>query len=420
MSHTEIEKLQLERLQWSVKYTYDHVLYYRKKMEACKIRPEMIKTLTDLRYLPYTTKQDLQEQYPFDTFAQPKKNIVRIQGSSGTHGKPTLVGYTKNDLNHWSDLVARLITSVGVTDVDIAQIAFQYGLFTGAFGLHQGLEKVGVMVVPLSSGNIERQLMLLEDFQTTVLVATPSYAVYLAELVKERDLKNRLNLEIGLFGSEGCSAEAKAVIERDLGIIVTDNYGISELCGPGIAGECYLRQGLHVAEDHFIPEIIDGDTLEVLPNGETGELVLTSLTKEAMPLIRYRTGDLTSLNDEPCQCGRTHVRMEQIKGRIDDMLVWKGVNIFPSQIESAIKGVDGISPHYQLILAKEGGMQTVTAQIEVANNTILCETGAKEKLINTLEYKLKGALGVRMKVELLAGNSLRRTSGKSQRIINLC
>ena len=313
MERCKLEALQLERFKWSVQYTYDNVIYYRKKMDAYGIKPEQIKTLSDVQYLPYTTKEDLQAQYPFDAMAQPQEKICRIQGSSGTHGKPTIVGYTKRDLHTWADLVARIVTAAGVTKEDVVQIAFGYGLFTGAFGLHQGLERVGAMVVPLSSGNTERQLMFMKDLQTTVLVATPSYAAYLAELIEERDLKETLNLRVGLLGSEPCSLEMRKLIEQKSGIFVTDNYGMSELFGPGVAGECVLRQGLHIAEDHFLPEIIHPLTLEHLPEGETGELVITTLTKEGLPLIRYRTGDLTALHYEPCACGRTHARLDKVK-----------------------------------------------------------------------------------------------------------
>ena len=282
MARKDIEALQLERLKWSVQYSYDRVPFYRKKLDECGIKPEKVKVLSDIQYLPFTTKDDLKNNYPFGMFAQPRKNLVRVHGSSGTTGKPTIVGYTRNDMNNWTDLVARVVTAAGVTDEDVAQIAFGYGLFTGAFGLHQGLERIGAMVVPLSSGNTERQLMLMEDFQTSVLIATPSYAIYLAELIEERGLRDKLNLRIGLFGSESCSADTKAAIEKYMGLTVTDNYGMSELIGPGVAGECHLRQGLHLAEDHFLPEIIDSDTLQPLAPGETGELVMTSLTKEAL------------------------------------------------------------------------------------------------------------------------------------------
>lgn len=419
MQRKDIEALQLERLKWSVQYSYDRVPFYRKKLDESGIKPEKVKVLSDIKYLPFTTKDDLKNNYPFGMFAQPRKNLVRVHGSSGTTGKPTIVGYTRNDLNNWSDLVARVVTAAGVTDEDVAQIAFGYGLFTGAFGLHQGLERVGAMVVPLSSGNTERQLMLMEDFQTSVLIATPSYAIYLAELIEERGLRDKLNLRIGLFGSESCSADTKAAIEKYMGLMVTDNYGMSELIGPGVAGECYLRQGLHLAEDHFLPEILDSDTLEPLAPGETGELVMTSLTKEALPIIRYRTKDITCLNYEPCECGRTHVRMDKIKGRVDDMIIIKGVNVFPSQVESAISGIPEVGPHYMLVLHREGVMDSLEVQVELTSAEVLESFSELKRVEKTIGSRLQSVLGLRAKVSLVEPKSLERFQGKAKRIIDL-
>lgn len=417
MERNKLEALQLERLKWSVKYTYDNVAYYRKKMDACGVTPEKIKALSDIQYLPYTTKQDLQENYPFGAMAQPRANLCRLQGSSGTHGKPTIVGYTKRDLDNWTDLVARVIVAAGVTNDDVVQISFGYGLFTGAFGLHQGLERVGAMVVPLSSGNTERQLMFMQDVQTSVLVATPSYAAYLAELIEERELKEKLNLRVGLLGSEPCSAEMRNLIEQKSGMFVTDNYGMSELFGPGVAGECTLRQGLHIAEDHFLPEIINLETLEPLAAGETGELVVTTLTKEGMPLIRYRTGDITKLCYEPCPCGRTHARINKVTTRADDMLVVKGINIFPSQIENAIHGLDLLSPYYELIIYREGAMEKLELKIE------LSEAEVSEEKIEWLRIKISNRIrfmvGLRMNIKLLPPKTLERFSGKAKQVIDL-
>lgn len=417
MERSKLEALQLERFKWSVKYTYDNVAYYRKKMDLCGIKPERIKTLSDVQYLPYTTKEDLQAQYPFGAMAQPQENISRIQGSSGTHGKPTIVGYTKKDLDNWTDLVARIIVAAGVTKEDVAQIAFGYGLFTGAFGLHQGLERVGAMVVPLSSGNTERQLMLMKDLHTTVLVATPSYAVYLAEQIEERNLKEKLKLRIGLLGSEPCSLEMKNLIEQKSGLFVTDNYGMSELLGPGVAGECMLRCGLHMAEDHFLPEIINPTTLERLPEGENGELVVTTLTKEGLPLIRYRTGDLTAIHYEPCTCGRTHARIDKIKARTDDMLVVKGINLFPSQIENAISGLEQLSPHYILTLYREGAMDQLELKIELASEGLDGEE--VEKLRIRISNRIRFMIGLRMRIKLLPPKALERFSGKAKRVVDL-
>ncbi len=419
MQRKDIEALQLERLKWSVQYSYDRVPFYRKKLDESGIKPEKVKVLSDIQYLPFTTKDDLKNNYPFGMFAQPKKNLVRVHGSSGTTGKPTIVGYTRGDLNNWSDLVARVVMAAGVTDEDVAQIAFGYGLFTGAFGLHQGLEKVGAMVVPLSSGNTERQLMLMEDFQTSVLIATPSYAIYLAELIEERGLRDKLNLRIGLFGSESCSADTKAAIEKYMGLMVTDNYGMSELIGPGVAGECHLRQGLHLAEDHFLPEILDSETLEPLAPGETGELVMTSLTKEALPIIRYRTKDITCLNYEPCACGRTHVRMDKIKGRADDMIIIKGVNVFPSQVESAISGIPEVGPHYMLVLHRDGVMDSLEVQVELTSAEVLESFSELKRVEKTIGSRLQSVLGLRAKVSLVEPKSLERFQGKAKRIIDL-
>ena len=419
MARKDIEALQLERLKWSVQYSYDRVPFYRKKLDDCGIKPEKVKVLSDIQYLPFTTKDDLKNNYPFGMFAQPRKNLVRVHGSSGTTGKPTIVGYTRNDMNNWTDLVARVVTAAGVTDEDVAQIAFGYGLFTGAFGLHQGLERVGAMVVPLSSGNTERQLMLMEDFQISVLIATPSYAIYLAELIEERGLKDKLNLRIGLFGSESCSADTKAAIEKYMGLTVTDNYGMSELIGPGVAGECQLRQGLHLAEDHFLPEIIDSETLQPLAPGETGELVMTSLTKEALPILRYRTKDITSLNYEPCACGRTHVRMDKIKGRSDDMVIIKGVNVFPSQVESAISGIPEVGPHYMLVLHRDGVMDSLEVQVELTSADVLESFSELKRVEKTIGSRLQSVLGLRAKVSLVEPKSLERFQGKAKRIIDL-
>ncbi len=419
MARKDIEALQLERLKWSVQYSYDRVPFYRKKLDECGIKPEKVKVLSDIQYLPFTTKDDLKNNYPFGMFAQPRKNLVRVHGSSGTTGKPTIVGYTRNDMNNWTDLVARVVTAAGVTDEDVAQIAFGYGLFTGAFGLHQGLERIGAMVVPLSSGNTERQLMLMEDFQTSVLIATPSYAIYLAELIEERGLRDKLNLRIGLFGSESCSADTKAAIEKYMGLTVTDNYGMSELIGPGVAGECHLRQGLHLAEDHFLPEIIDSDTLQPLAPGETGELVMTSLTKEALPILRYRTKDITCLNYEPCECGRTHVRMDKIKGRADDMVIIKGVNVFPSQVESAISGIPEVGPHYMLVLHRDGVMDSLEVQVELTSADVLESFSELKRVEKTIGSRLQSVLGLRAKVSLVEPKSLERFQGKAKRIIDL-
>lgn len=419
MPRRKLEELQLARLKQSVKYCYNRVHFYRKKMEKCGIVPEKIKQLSDIEYLPFTTKNDLRQCYPFGAFAQPRKNIVRIQGSSGTTGKPTLVGYTKNDLRLWTDLVARIIVAAGVTNEDIAQISFGYGLFTGAMGLDQGLKRVGAMVVPMSSGNTERQLMMLEDLQCNVLVATPSYALYLSEIIDERGLKDKLNLRIGLFGSEGCSKDMRESIERHTGMFVTDNYGMSELIGPGIAGECQYRQGLHIAEDHFLPEIIGIESSEKKKENEVGELVMTSLTKEAMPIIRYRTGDITSINYCPCECGRTHARIAPIRGRVDDMVIVKGVNVFPAQIEHVLETIKEIGPHYMIIVKRDGIMDSIEVQTELLKKRKNMNESDLKRLEESLKARLRSVLGLRVEVCLLEPKSLERFQGKACRVVDL-
>ncbi len=415
----KLEALQLERLKWSLCHAYKHVSYYREKMDRQGIVPEKVKILSDIRYLPYTTKEDLQKCYPYRSFAVSKKELVRIQGSSGTTGKPMLVGYSKRDLKNWSDMVARVVVASGVNSKDVAQIAFGYGLFSGAFGLHQGLERAGALVVPLSSGNTVRQLMIMEDLQVSVLASTPSYAYYLSELIEERGIKNRLNLRIGLFGGEGCSLEMRNAIEEKTGLFVTDNYGMSELIGPGVAGECYLRQGMHVAEDHFIPEIINPNDQEYIEDGRVGELVMTSLTKEAMPILRFRTGDLTRLYTEPCECGRTHVRIDKIKGRMDDMVIIKGVNIFPGQVEYAIRDVEELAPSYKLVVYREGVMDALEVQVEVKTSLHMLGYEQCERIKKIVADRLRSVLGLRVKVTLLSRKALERTEGKTRHIIDL-
>ncbi len=418
MPRAEIEKIQLERLKKTV-MSASRVPLYQKKFKECGVTPESITSLSDLKRLPFTYKKDFRDNYPFNMYAVPMKDIVRIHASSGTTGKPTVVGYTKRDLDVWSDLVARLAVSAGVTDEDVAQISFGYGLFTGAFGLHYALEKVGASVIPMSSGNTEKQLMIMQDFGVTVLVATPSYALYMSELAREKGITDKLKLRIGLFGAEGCTPEMRAKIEENFNIVATDNYGMSELTGPGVSGECHLRCGLHFAEDHFIPEIIDPKTEEVLPPGERGELVVTTLSKEALPVLRYRTGDITTLNYEKCACGRTHVRMEKVRGRSDDMLIIKGVNVFPSQIESVLVGMENIGPHYQLEVRRENFMDSLTVNVELTNGALLERYGELEKLRADVKHNLHTVLGIDAKINLVSPNTIERFQGKAKRVIDL-
>ncbi|MBC8535667.1 phenylacetate--CoA ligase family protein [Feifania hominis] len=419
MPRDEIRKMQLTRLQAAVKRCYERVPLYRAKFEAAGIVPQDIRTLSDLHKIPFTVKDDFRENYPFGMFAAPMEEIVRIHASSGTTGKPTVVGYTRQDLDIWSDLVARLATAAGASSKDIVQIAFGYGLFTGAFGLHYGLEKIGATIVPMSSGNTEKQLMLMQDFGTTLLVATPSYALYLSEVAKEMGIRDKLKLRIGLFGAEGCTDEMRAQIEENFGILATDNYGMSELIGPGVAGECELRCGLHLAEDHFIAEIIDPETGEVLPEGETGELVITAMTKQALPVLRYRTRDITRLITEPCACGRTHARIDKVRGRSDDMLIIKGVNVFPSQIETVIMGTEHIAPHYLLVIRRKDFKDTLEVQVELKDGTLLERYGELLELEKTVHHRLQSVLGLDAKVTLVGPNTIERSQGKAKRILDL-
>ncbi len=419
MSRKQIEEIQLNRLKWLVDYCCKNIPFYHDRLEKAGVTAEKIKTLDDIQYIPYTTKDDIRDNYPFGLFGQPIKNIVRIHASSGTTGKPTVVGYTKNDLDNWSDCMARLCMAAGATDEDIVQIAFGYGLFTGALGLHYGLEKIGATVVPTSSGNTEKQIMLMQDFQTTALVATPSYAQFIGETAKEMGVIDNLNLKLGLFGSAGCTEEMRNQVEKTLGLFATDNYGMSELMGPGVSGECHLRCGMHINEDHFIAEIIDPTTLEVLPRGSQGELVVTTLTKEGIPMLRYRTKDITKIDYEPCKCGRTFARMAKIMGRTDDMLKIRGVNVFPSQIESVLMGFDQIAPHYQLVITRENFSDRLEVKVELADGSLLENYAGLEQLRNLIHHNLKTVLGIDTKVSLVEHKSLERFQGKAKRIIDL-
>ncbi len=419
MPRQQIEALQLERLKWVVNYCYNNVPFYHKRLDECGVTADKIKQLSDVEYIPFTTKEDIRDNYPYGLFAQPLKNIVRIHASSGTTGKPTVVGYTKKDLDTWSDLVARLCVAVGVTDEDVVQISFGYGLFTGALGLHYGLEKIGAAVIPISSGNTEKQVMILKDFGTTALVSTPSYALYMSEVAREKGVLDDLKLRLGLFGSEGCTPEMRDQVEKSFHVFATDNYGMSELMGPGVSGECIYRDGMHISEDHFLPELIDSATGKILPEGETGELVITTLTKEGFPLLRYRTKDLTRLNYEPCKCGRTFVRMDKIKGRSDDMMKIRGVNVFPTQIESVLVTLPHIGPHYQLILRREGYMDTLEVKVELTDGSLLDEYKKLSEIQKDVRAHLKTVLGIETKVTLCEPKSIERFQGKAKRIIDL-
>lgn len=420
MSRKQIEEIQLERLKYTVNYCYTNVPFYKKKMDDAGVTPDQIKTLDDIRRIPPTTKADLRDNYPFGLFAVPMKDIVRIHASSGTTGKPTVVGYTKHDLDMWSDCMARLCAAAGATSDDIVQISFGYGMFTGALGLHYGLEKLGCAVVPNSSGNTEKALMYMRDFKTTALVATPSYALYMAETAKSLEYPmSDYHLRLGLFGSEGCTPEMRTQIENGWGLFATDNYGMSELMGPGVSGECTERCGLHINEDYFLAEIVDPNTLDVLGEGETGEVLITTLTKEGIPLLRYRTRDISRIIYEPCKCGRTFARMDKIKGRSDDMLKIRGVNVFPSQIESVLVGMDKVSPHYQLIVRREGFADTLEIQVELSDTSLLESFGKIQELQNKIKHNVHTVLGIQCKVSIVEPNTIERFVGKAKRVVDL-
>ena len=417
MKRSELEALQLERLKWTVDYCYKNVPFY-KKLDEAGISADKIKSLSDIKYIPPTTKADLRDNYPFGLFARPMKEMVRIHASSGTTGKPTVVGYTKHDLDLWSDCVARIAAAAGATDEDIVQISFGYGMFTGALGLHYGLEKLGATVVPNSSGNTEKALMYMRDFGTTALVATPSYALYMCETAKELDYPmSDYKLRLGLFGSEGCTPEMRTQIEKGWGLFATDNYGMSELMGPGVSGECEERDGLHFCEDYFYPEIVDPVTLKPLPDGEYGELVFTCIGKEALPLLRYRTRDISAITHEKCACGRTLVKMLRPKGRSDDMLIIRGVNVFPAQVEHVILSL-GMDPNYQIIVDRANNLDIMTVCIEMSDHMFsdsVKQIEAKEKEICGA---MQSVLGVSAKVRLVEPHSLPRYEGKASRVID--
>ena len=417
----EFEKLQLAGLQKTIKRVWDNVPHYRRKFENAGIEPGDIATLEDLGRLPFTTKADFNENYPFGLFSSPKKDIVRFHASSGTTGKPTVVGYTARDMETWKELIARIVTMAGVTNDDTAQISFGYGLFTGAFGLHQGLEKIGASVIPMSSGNTQKQIMIMQDFGTTALISTPSYALHMAEVAYEMgvDPKKELHLKWGLFGGEGSTEAMRKELNEAWGMFATENYGMSELIGPGISGECLALAGMHISEDHFIPEIIDPETGKTLGAGETGELVITTITKEALPVIRYRTKDITSLHYEKCECGRTTVRMSKIQGRSDDMLILGGVNVFPSQIEEVLFGIDGIGPHYQIKVFKKSRLDKIEVDVELIDANYLDSFGVLENLNQAIRHKLRSVLGIDAKVNLVAPRTLQRFEGKAKRVIDL-
>jgi len=419
MPREELEQFQLERLQATLNRVYKNVACYRTKFNSLGIVPEDVTSLSDLAQLPFTSKEDLRLNYPYGMFAVPLREVVRIHSSSGTTGKPTVVGYTKNDLKTWSNLVARLMTAAGVTHDDVVQIAFGYGMFTGAFGLHYGTETIGAAVIPMSGGNTDKQILIMQDYKSSVMVCTPSYAVTIAERIEKMGIDpHSLALKIGLFGGEPWSEAMRSDIETRLLISATDNYGLSEILGPGVAGECQHKNGMHIAEDAFIAEIIDPETGQVLPPGSIGELVLTTISKEAFPMIRYRTRDITSLDYTTCSCGRTMVRMKKTMGRTDDMLIIKGVNVFPSQIEEVLVAIEGCEPHYQLIVDRKGTLDVLEVCIEVRENIFFDEMKKQRAFLDMVGKRIDSVLGVGVTVRLVEPNSIERFEGKASRVID--
>jgi phenylacetate-CoA ligase len=415
----ELEQLQLERLESTLSRVYRNVPFYRKKFDEIRFNPDDLRSLDDLRKLPFTTKGDLRDNYPYGLFAVPLREVVRVHASSGTTGMFTVVGYSRNDIKTWSNLVARVLTAGGITKDDVIQIAFNYGLFTGAFGLHYGAERIGASVIPTSSGNTKRQIKIMQDFKTTALVGTPSYAMLIADTMMEMGInRNSLSLKYGLFGAEPWSDAMRREIEDKLKIVATDNYGLSEVMGPGVAGECLERNGLHIAEDHFLVELIKPDTLEPVRPGEVGELVITTLTKEAFPVVRYRTRDLTRLMPEPCSCGRTMKRMTRVFGRTDDMLIIRGVNVFPQQIETVLFDIEGVAPHYQIIIDRKGALDETTVNVEVSESIFFDEMKKQSELKETIKKQLAAELGISVDVKLVEKKTLERFEGKAKRVID--
>lgn len=419
MPREEIKRIQSERLVWQVARMYDRVELFRKRMDEKKLKPEDIKSIDDLSKLPFSYKQDLRDYYPYGLFAEPLKNIVRTHASSGTTGKQIVVGYTRHDLEMWADCMARQLAAAGTTDEDVVQVSYGYGLFTGGLGAHAGAERIGATVVPTSSGNTARQIQTMVDFGTTVLCCTPSYSMYLAEAIAEAGLRDKIKLKSGVFGAEPWTEDMRHAIEDSLGIKAFDVYGLSEIMGPGVSFECECQNGMHVNEDMFVPEIIDPDTGEVLPEGAQGELVFTTLTKEGFPVIRYRTRDICSLNYEQCECGRTFVRMNKPTGRSDDMMIIRGVNVFPSQIEEVLLRIsEGVTPNYQIIVGRENNTDTLDINVEMTEKLFADDVKSIEKIEKKIVSDLRSVLGIGAKVHLVNPKTIARSEGKAKRVID--
>lgn len=418
-SEKKLRELQFQRLKNTVKIVYEKVPYYRKRFDEARVTPDDIKKLDDIRNIPFTSKADLREVYPFGMFASPLSEIVEIHMSSGTTGKPVVTGYTLNDIEIWGDVMARCLTMTGATRNDIVQVAYGYGLFTGGFGVHYGARKIGCMIVPASTGNTRRQIEIMRDFGTTILTCTPSYALYMAEVSKEMGIEPTvLKLKAGCFGAEMWTEAMRVEIEKRFALNAYNIYGLTEIIGPGVAHECVAKSGLHVFEDHFIAEIIDPDTGDPLPEGEKGELVLTTITREGMPMLRFRTRDITSLIKAKCDCGRTFAKIERIKGRTDDMLKVRGVMLFPYQIEQAILEVQGVEPHYQIVITRPQHLDEIEVMVEISKETFSDEVKHIENLKKKLERRIEDIVGIRVKVTLVEPKSLPRSEGKAKRIID--
>lgn len=419
LSSGELEALQLERLHRMLERVWGARTAYRSRMEEAGLSPDRVAGIQDLAELPFSEKQDFRDGYPLGMLAVPLREVLRLHASSGTTGTRTVVAYTAGDLQVWAELVARFATAAGVTPSDVAQIALSYGLFTGGFGLHYGLERIGTTVIPASGGNTELQLSLIDELGSTVLVSTPTYAMHLAEAARDRGIDLRAGgLRLGLFGAEPWSEGIRERIEGEMGILATDNYGLSEVLGPGVAGECEFKDGMHIAEDHFIAEVIDPATGKPLGEGKPGELVLTTLTREAMPVIRFRTGDLTTITRERCRCGRKNARMSRVLGRVDDMLIIRGVNVYPSQVERALLQVEGVEPHYLIVVDRRGELDTLEVWVEVSESVFSDDTRLMKEFERTVESHLKTALNVRAIVRLKEPKALERSAGKARRVVD--
>ena len=419
-SRDYLHAIQSARLIKTVKRCYENIPFYKAKFDEMGLKPEDIHSIDDISKLPFTVKQDLRDHYPFGLFAVPREELVRVHASSGTTGKQTVVGYTRGDIDRWSECTARALTAAGATSSDYIHVSYGYGLFTGGMGIHYGAEKLGATAIPVSSGNTKRQVQILQDFGSNVLCCTPSYALFIAETLKEMNVDPaELPLRIGIFGAEPWSENMRTQLENMLKIKAYDIYGLSEIAGPGVAFECCEQSGMHICEDYFYPEIVDPVTLKPLPDGEYGELVFTCIGKEALPLLRYRTRDITRVNYSPCKCGRTGVRMDKVKGRSDDMLKIRGVNVFPSQIESVLIGTEQIGANYQLVVRREGFSDTLEVRVELVDASLLESYGEIERLQKKIMHNLQTTLGIQCKVSLLEPKTLERFVGKAHRVVDL-